>query len=74
MSTYLNIVREPPYRILIYSPFTIIFPSRIILWNVDPLLGNDRKINNYTTAITRQRPTNSNRGTVFFYAVLAEIL
>jgi hypothetical protein len=37
----------------------------IILWHVDPLLGNDREISNYTTAVTRQRLVNSNRGTVF---------
>jgi hypothetical protein len=36
-----------------------------ILWHLDPLLGNDREISNYTTAVTRQRPVNSNRGTVF---------
>jgi hypothetical protein len=36
----------------------------IILWYVDPLLGNDHKIN-YTTAVTRQRSANSNRGMVF---------
>jgi hypothetical protein len=36
-----------------------------ILWHVDALLGNDRKISNYITAVTRQRPVNNNRGTVF---------
>jgi hypothetical protein len=36
-----------------------------ILWHVDPLLGNDREISNYTTAVTRQRPVNSNRGMMF---------
>jgi hypothetical protein len=30
-----------------------------------PLLGNDREISNYTTAITMQRLVNSNRGIVF---------
>jgi hypothetical protein len=34
-----------------------------ILWNIDLLLGNDREISNYTTAVTRQRSLNSNRGT-----------
>jgi hypothetical protein len=38
---------------------------RLILWHVDSLLGNDREISNYTTAVTRQRPVNSKRGTVF---------
>jgi hypothetical protein len=27
-----------------------------IMWRVDPLLGNDRETNNYTTAATRQLP------------------
>jgi hypothetical protein len=33
--------------------------------HVDPLLGNDREINNYATAVTMQQPVNSNRGTMF---------
>jgi hypothetical protein len=37
----------------------------ITMWHVVLLLGNDREISNYTTTITRQRPVNSNRGTVF---------
>jgi hypothetical protein len=36
-----------------------------ILWHVDPLLGNDREIKNYVTAVTSQRPVKSNRRTVF---------
>jgi hypothetical protein len=36
-----------------------------VLWHVDLLLGNDREINKYTTAVTRQRHVNSNRGAVF---------
>jgi hypothetical protein len=36
--------------------------SSKILWDADPLLGNDREISNYTTAVTRQRLVNSNRG------------
>jgi hypothetical protein len=36
----------------------------IIIWHVEPLLANDREISNYTTAVTRQQPVNSNRGTV----------
>jgi hypothetical protein len=35
----------------------------IILWYVDPLLRNDHEVN-YTTAVTRQRPVNRNRGMV----------
>jgi hypothetical protein len=38
----------------------------ITLWHVEPLLGNDRKTSNYTTAVTRQRPVNSNRETAQF--------
>jgi hypothetical protein len=34
------------------------------LWCVDSLLGNDRETN-YTRAVTRQPPLNSNSGTVF---------
>jgi hypothetical protein len=29
------------------------FCMRILLWHVDLLLGNDRKINNYTTAVAK---------------------
>jgi hypothetical protein len=36
-----------------------------ILWHVDLLLGNDSEISNYTTAVTRQRPVNSNRERCF---------
>jgi hypothetical protein len=36
-----------------------------IIWHVDPLLGNDSEISNHTTAVTRQRSVNSNRGKVF---------
>jgi hypothetical protein len=32
---------------------------------ISPLLGNDREIRNYTMGVIRQRPVNSNRGTVF---------
>jgi hypothetical protein len=28
--------------------------------------GDDRQISIYTTAVTRQRPVNSNKGTVFY--------
>jgi hypothetical protein len=34
------------------------------VWQVDPSLGIDREISICTTAITRQQPVNSNRGTV----------
>jgi hypothetical protein len=37
----------------------------MILWNVDPLLGNDHEISNYTTALTRQRSVSSNTGMAF---------
>jgi hypothetical protein len=37
----------------------------LILWHVDPLLGNRHEISDYTTAVTRQRPLNSNRRMVF---------
>jgi hypothetical protein len=53
------------------SPITshVLLPLRSdsfnILWHADTLLRNDREINNYTTAITRQQPINSNRGAVF---------
>jgi hypothetical protein len=36
-----------------------------VLWPVDPLLGNDREIRIYTTAVTKQRSVNKNRGTLF---------
>jgi hypothetical protein len=32
---------------------------------LNPLLGNDSEISNYTTAVTRERLANSNRETVF---------
>jgi hypothetical protein len=32
----------------------IIHEYLIILWHVDPLLGNDREMNSYTTAVARQ--------------------
>jgi hypothetical protein len=37
----------------------------LIVWHVDPMLGNDREISSYTTTVTRQLPVNRNRGTVF---------
>jgi hypothetical protein len=37
----------------------------ILLWHVDPLLGNDREISKYATAVTRQRSISSNRETEF---------
>jgi hypothetical protein len=37
-----------------------------IIWrHVEQLLRNDCEISNYTTAVTRQRTVNSNRGIVF---------
>jgi hypothetical protein len=36
-----------------------------MLLHIDPLLGNDSGISNYTTAVTRQRYKNYKRGMVF---------
>jgi hypothetical protein len=44
----------------------------MILWNVDPLLGNDREISNYTTVFTRQRSVNRNGGMAF--SVCSELI
>jgi hypothetical protein len=42
------------------SPSVRWFPAALgiskILWRINPLLGNDRKTNNETTAVARQRP------------------
>jgi hypothetical protein len=46
-------------------PHHISLRSILILWHVDPLLGNDSEIINYLTAITRQQPIKSNREMVF---------
>jgi hypothetical protein len=35
--------------------------SLLILWHVELLLGSDREIINYTTAVTRQRPVNKEK-------------
>jgi hypothetical protein len=35
------------------------------MWHVDPSVGNDREISNYTTALSMQRSVNSNRERVF---------
>jgi hypothetical protein len=37
----------------------------LIVWHVEPLLGNDHEKNNDTKSVTRQRPVNSRRGKVF---------
>jgi hypothetical protein len=39
-----------------------------ILWQVDPLQGNDGETNKYTTAVTRQQGNRSNRGKMFFFS------
>jgi hypothetical protein len=44
---------------------TALYPDCNVLWHVDQLLRNDCEINDYTTAVIRQRPVNSNRETVF---------
>jgi hypothetical protein len=36
------------------------------LWHADPLLRCDREIGDCTATVVRQRPTNNNRGIVFF--------
>jgi hypothetical protein len=41
------------YHLLIYNM------SGNIFWPVDPLLGNDRKISSYTTAVIRYDPVNN---------------
>jgi hypothetical protein len=46
------------------GPFRMNSLKEGAMWHVDPLLGNDHKISNYTTAVTRQQPVNNNRGTV----------
>jgi hypothetical protein len=43
---------------------TKVVKKKETLLYVDPLLGNDPETNNYTTTVTRQRPVNSNRGTL----------
>jgi hypothetical protein len=35
------------------------------MWHIDPLLGNDREISTYTRDVTRHRPVNNDRRTVF---------
>jgi hypothetical protein len=35
------------------------------MWHVDPLLSKGREVSKCSTAVNRQRPVNSNRGTVF---------
>jgi hypothetical protein len=43
-------------------------------WYVDPLLGNDQEISNYTTAVTRQRSVNSNRGKIFLCGPCRDVI
>jgi hypothetical protein len=38
---------------------------RVVLWYVDPLLGNGNEMSNYTTAVTRQQPVNDDIGIMF---------
>jgi hypothetical protein len=40
--------------------------SHLLLWKLDPFLGNYREVRNYTTAFTRQRSLNTNRGNLFY--------
>jgi hypothetical protein len=38
---------------------------KMILWHIDPLLGGNREIGDFTAAVARQRPANNNRVIVF---------
>jgi hypothetical protein len=94
------------YALFLVPSYYYIILKEIIFWHVDPLLGNDPEMSNYTTAVAKEWPLNSNRrmvfsarpvpmvvhvtmkdfmpplsnnctanrGTVFFYAVRAEML
>jgi hypothetical protein len=57
----------------------------LILWHVDPMLGNDNEMSNYTTTIPKQRHTAnkhvsmvareySNNGSGVYFAVRVEML
>jgi hypothetical protein len=46
----------------------------IVLWHVDPSLGNDREISNYTMAVTRQQSINSNRRTGFLCGPCRDVI
>jgi hypothetical protein len=50
---------------IILSPNWTLIWRTMVLWHVDPLLGNDREISSCTTTVSRQRTVNSHRGTVF---------
>jgi hypothetical protein len=60
-----HLILNTAYRPILKPILKIFSYFCIILWYIDPLLGNDREANNSTTTVTRQRPLNSNRGTVF---------
>jgi hypothetical protein len=47
------------------SVIILINTISLILQHTNLLAGNDHKINNKTTAVTRHRPLNSNIGTMF---------
>jgi hypothetical protein len=53
------------------SMFSQMCKSLIILSHVDPLLGNDSEISNHTMSVTKQRPINCNRETVFSRDVIS---
>jgi hypothetical protein len=43
-----------PFHLYYYTAASRIFEVlTLILWHVDPLLGNNRKISNYTTAVAK---------------------
>jgi hypothetical protein len=45
--------------------FHVLIVSCLILWHVDPLLGNGREMSKHVTAVARLRPVKSNGGKVF---------
>jgi hypothetical protein len=53
-----------PLIFLLKMIFSVSF-NFFILWHVDPLLGIDREISNYTTAVIRQWPVSSNKKKCF---------
>jgi hypothetical protein len=58
-----SLLLQPESRFINFWTYNNCY-SNHVLWHVVPLLGNDSEINNYTTAITRQRHVNINIETV----------
>jgi hypothetical protein len=46
-----SIVKENAFQLGLTASNQISGTAFMVLWHVDPLLGNERKISNYTTAI-----------------------